>query len=323
MTETIDFFPISIEQTSWQSSREILEAIRREVFIDEQQVPDNEEVDDLDPQAIHWIAWGEQDIPMATARLVNNKIGRMAVLKPFRKKGVGSSILRAILKYGIEQKFAELILDAQVRALPFYKDNGFVVTGREFKDAGIAHVPMAIDLNKYIHRRFEPNLADINEELRQHLELNTSEDFAKAALTLVDHSDRAIKIFSKHLDPRVYDNEAFCSSIHRLATNHPNARVQLLVRDSSWLGRHFHRLVETQHRLQSRIELRCLTPEIEIQHQEFMTGDDSSVLYFVNPGHYQGYLCLYSPIEARRLNTEFDSLWSHSEPDPQVRKLYI
>ncbi|MCK9502844.1 MAG: GNAT family N-acetyltransferase [Porticoccaceae bacterium] len=323
MTETIDFFPITIEQTSWQSSREILEAIRREVFIDEQRVPDNEEVDDLDPEAIHWIAWGQQDIAMATARLVNNKIGRMAVLKPFRKKGVGSSLLRAIIRYGIEQKFPRLILDAQVRALHFYKDNGFVVTGQEFKDAGIAHVPMAMDLNKYLHRRFEPKLPDINEELRQHVELSSSEEFARAALTLVDHSDRTIRIFSDHLNPRVYDSEVFCSAIHRLATRHVNARVQLLVRDNSWLGRHHHRLVEAHHRLQSRIELRCLTPEIEVQHQEFMSGDEKSVLYFVNPGHYQGYLCLYSPIEARRLNTEFDSLWSHSEPDPQMRKLYI
>jgi len=316
MTDTIDFFSISIEQTSWQSSQQTLEAIRREVFIDEQNVPENEEVDDLDPKAIHWLAWGEGDVAMATARLVGNKIGRMAVLKPFRKKGVGSSILRAIIKYAIEQKFTELVLDAQVSALRFYKDNGFVVTGKEFKDAGIDHIPMVMDLNKYIHRRFEPDLPDINEELRQHLQLNSSEEFANAALSLVDHSDRAIRIFSSHLNPPVYNSQAFCSAIHKLATNHPNAKVQLLVRDSLWLGRHFHRLVETQQRLQSRIELRCLTSEIETQHQEFMTGDDSSVLYFVNPGHYQGYLCLYSPRDVRRLNTEFDSLWSHSEPDP-------
>lgn len=323
MPEAIEFFPISVEQTNWQAARETLEAIRRKVFIDEQKVPEEEELDGLDADAVHWLAWGEHTTPMGTARLAGNKIGRMAVLEPYRRKGVGSSILRAIIRFALDQKYSTLVLDAQRHAVGFYEDNGFAVTGSEFLDAGIPHLPMAMDLGKFSNRRFEPPPPDISEELRQHVELTTPGEFAEAALRLVQQSDRTIRIFSHRLDPSIYDSDAFCSAIHELAVSHPYARVQILVRDTPWLGKNSHRLVNHWQRLQSRMELRRVTEEVETPHTEFMTGDDTAVLYVVNPSRYQGYLCLHAPVEVRRLNEDFEAIWNHSEPDPQVRRLHI
>jgi predicted GNAT family N-acyltransferase len=323
MSETIDFFPINVEQSHWPACESIAAAIRREVFMDEQQVSEADEWDGLDAEAIHWVAWGEGDTPMATARLVGNKIGRMAVLKPYRQKGVGSAILRSIIQYAIKENIPELILDAQVKARSFYKDNGFEVTGKEFMDAGIRHVPMAMDIQRFSHRRHEPGVPDISEELRQHVELGSREAFADAAVQLAAHSERTVRILSQRLIPEVYNRDILCQQLHALAVNHPYAKVQVLVTDVLWLGAHHHLLVETCTRLQSHMEIRRLTDEIDTPHREFMLGDTSGILYFVNPDHFQGYLCLYSPIEARRLSEAFENLWRFSAPDPQLQRLYI
>src|SRR5690606_20506111 len=125
MIDTIDFFSITAEQTSWSTSQELLTRIRHQVFVDEQHVPEELEVDTADPDALHWIAWATGDVAVGTARLVNNKIGRMAVLKEFRNQGAGSTLLRAIIKHALNERFTSLVLDAQKEAVPFYEDNGF------------------------------------------------------------------------------------------------------------------------------------------------------------------------------------------------------
>lgn len=323
MPDAIEFFPITVEQTSWKAGEKTLSQIRQTVFIEEQEVPEAEEWDGKDPGALHWIAWGEKDTPLGCARLVGNKVERMAVLKPYRSKGVGSSILRAIIQHGIEEGMDTLSLHAQVGAKTFYEDNRFVVTGKTFTEAGIPHVPMELDISRYKNRRFEPAPPEISEELRQHIELQNPEDFAGAALQIAERSQRTVRILSQRLIPEVYNSEKLCSLLQNMAVNHPYAKVQILVTDVLWLGTHHHRLVETCNRLQSHMEIRKLTSEVETTHQEFVVSDDESVLYYVNPGHFQGYLCLYSPVEARRLTEDFDSLWRFSHQDPQLRRLYI
>lgn len=321
--EPIDFFPITVEETSWQSSGTILSSIRREVFIEEQQVPESEEWDGRDEHAIHWVAWGSGDVPMATARLVDNKIGRMAVRAAYRSRGVGSTVLRTIIRYAIDNGISVLRLDAQTRARTFYEDNGFSVSGGEFIDAGIPHVPMEMDLDRFIHRRVQPSPPDISAELRQRVELNSAPEFADSARQLAGYAQREIRILSAHLDPAIYDDAGFCKAVQDLAVAHPTSRIYILVRDTLWLGKNHHRLVALWRKLQSHIELRRLTEEVDTPHTEFMTGDEAAVLYIVNPAHYKGHLCLHSPVEARRLNADFDLLWGFSEPDPQIRQLHI
>lgn len=323
MSEAIDFFPITVEQTSWETSEKILRKIRETVFIEEQGVAESDEWDGSDTKALHWLAWGEKDTPMGCARLVGDKIERMAVLKPYRSKGVGSSILRAIIEYAIKENLDTLHLHAQVNAKTFYEDNRFVVTGKNFTEAGIPHVPMELDLSRYKNRRFEPAPPEIDDELRRHIELNSAEEFSDAALQIAERSRRTVRILSQRLMPEVYNSEELCLLLQNMAVNHPYANVQILVTDTLWLGTHHHRLLETCNRLQSHMEIRKLTPEVETSHREFIVSDEESVLYYVNPGHYQGYLCLYSPVEAKRLTEDFETLWRFSHQDPQLRRLYI
>ena len=323
MAESIDFFSIRIEQTDWQTSEEILSSIRRTVFIEEQHVPVEEEFDQADLTATHWIAWGEGDTPMGVARLVGNKLGRMAVLEPHRHKGVASSLVRSIIAFAISEKMDHLKLDAQLHAVGLYENSGFEITGEEFEDVGIPHLPMKIDLTRFGQRPQQPQLPEINEQHRKRQLFDNREDCRAAALSLARHSNRTIRIFSEQLDPRIYDNDDFCQAIYNLVIAHPHTKVLILIKETDGVVKHFHRLVEIFYKLTSHIEIRKLTQEIPTIHQEFMSGDVTSLLYLQDPKRYIGYLCLHTPLETKHLNEEFDALWHRSQPDPQIRRLHI
>ena len=131
-------------------------ALRTEVFVEEQQVPVEEELDHYDDEAIHWLlsdsTTGE---PVATGRMISYqevcqarpvaKIGRIAVKKAARGLKLGERIMRAILDYCRADGFDQAILDSQTYIIPFYAKLGFVVEGDEFMDAGIPHYRMRLE----------------------------------------------------------------------------------------------------------------------------------------------------------------------------------
>lgn len=116
--------------------------IRRKVFVEEQNVPEEEEMDDLDAQAWHFLAF-VNGVAAGTARLVPTagaaKIGRMAVLKEYRGRGVGTRLLEAAMHAAKELRLDPMVLNAQVSAIPFYERFGFVAEDVVFDDAGIPH----------------------------------------------------------------------------------------------------------------------------------------------------------------------------------------
>lgn len=120
--------------------------IRLDVFVREQNVPPEEELDAYDETATHFLLRGEDGTPLATARLVNKggtaKIGRVAVIKEARGKGVGLTLMQSVLDEARRQGFGEVVLDSQTYAIPFYEKLGFVAEGDEFDDAGIPHFLM-------------------------------------------------------------------------------------------------------------------------------------------------------------------------------------
>lgn len=116
--------------------------IRKAVFVDEQNVPLELEMDEYDSGATHFLL-SEGNTPLATARLLSKnglaKIGRVAVLKQARGRGLGLAVMEAVLAEARRQGYAEAVLDSQVYAIPFYARLGFAAEGDEFDDAGIPH----------------------------------------------------------------------------------------------------------------------------------------------------------------------------------------
>ena len=119
--------------------------IRRRVFMEEQGVPEEIEMDDMDASATHIIckAGGEA---VATGRLNffgrEAKMGRVAVLKEWRKKGVGSKVVEFLLEEAIKHGTEVVYANVQTHSKDFYLKHGFKVTGDIFLEADIEHVRM-------------------------------------------------------------------------------------------------------------------------------------------------------------------------------------
>lgn len=125
-------------------------ALRRTVFIEEQNVPEAEEWDDLDASATH-ILMREGARPVGTARLIVQgsigKIGRVCLLADQRGTGAGADLMRfAIDQLRARGDLSVLKLGAQSYAIGFYEKLGFSLDGPEYDDAGIPHRDMKMSL---------------------------------------------------------------------------------------------------------------------------------------------------------------------------------
>ena len=119
--------------------------IRTTVFVEEQEVPLELEMDEYDAIATHFLL-RDGETPLATARLLDKhglaKIGRVAVLKEARGRGLGLLLMQAVIEEAKRRGFTESVLDAQTYAVPFYARLGYIAEGEEFDDAGIPHFLM-------------------------------------------------------------------------------------------------------------------------------------------------------------------------------------
>jgi predicted GNAT family N-acyltransferase len=131
------------------SQRELVQAlsIRIRVFVKEQRVPAEIELDRDDQQALHFVA-RVAGRPVGTARLVMRdgraKIGRMAVLKNYRRKGVGAQLLRRTVASAKRLHARQIYLHAQVAVIGFYERFGFQTVGHVFNEARISHRKMIL-----------------------------------------------------------------------------------------------------------------------------------------------------------------------------------
>ena len=121
-------------------------AIRRRVFIEEQHVPEELELDEDDQRAVHALALLDER-PVGCGRFVAQggvevKIGRMAVLAELRGTGIGQAILEFLMDEARQRSFSRAVLHAQLSAEGFYLKQGFLPVGSVFEEAGIAHRKM-------------------------------------------------------------------------------------------------------------------------------------------------------------------------------------
>jgi predicted GNAT family N-acyltransferase len=141
----------SVVSGDWAQLGTAAEQVRRAVFVAEQGVPADMELDELDPMVMHAVARRADGTCIGTARLIPEaagtaRIGRMAVLAEWRRKGVGAALLWHLFEQAAKNGVQRLVLSAQLTAMPFYRRYGFVEEGSEYLDAGIRHMTMRRDL---------------------------------------------------------------------------------------------------------------------------------------------------------------------------------
>ncbi len=138
-----------VRMANWTMQHEALSQLRFSVFVREQGVPPELEVDDRDAdpeKVIHVVAEAESGEIIGTARMLLEapmpRVGRMAVVKPWRGAGVGKAMLDTLCADAKQRGHAVIRLFAQTHATPFYYKQGFLSHGAEFAEAGIPHLEM-------------------------------------------------------------------------------------------------------------------------------------------------------------------------------------
>jgi len=171
------------------SKKEMVQAydIRMRVFVQEQGVPAEIELDRDDKRAIHFLVLVSGK-PAGTARLVKNrgavKIGRMAVLKPFRRKGVGTTLLRQAIATAKKLHAKKIYLHAQVAVTGFYEKQNFRCVGPIFDEAGIRHRKMVLKKSQQQKRKVAKGKV---------MGKRMSDSSVLAALSLASGSDSALR----------------------------------------------------------------------------------------------------------------------------------
>lgn len=138
---------VTLKVGDWATLGAAASEVRKAVFIEEQGISPEIELDALDATAVHAVAFNRFDMPVATGRLLQDgpgeaRIGRMAVTRVLRGQRWGRGILDALVNAARQRGDDKVILHAQCSAEGFYLRSGFEVVGEPYEEAGIAHITM-------------------------------------------------------------------------------------------------------------------------------------------------------------------------------------
>jgi YbgC/YbaW family acyl-CoA thioester hydrolase len=142
---------VDLKTGTWDELKDGAAALRTEVFVEEQEIPQELEWDEHDAKAMHALVLNKLGQPVATGRLLQPQpklaqIGRMAVSKALRGGNLGRMVIEALVDAARQRGDHQVILHAQCSAEGFYRRLGFKAHGEVFQDAGIDHIEMTMKL---------------------------------------------------------------------------------------------------------------------------------------------------------------------------------
>lgn len=309
-----------VQPASWDADRDELLRIRERVFTVEQNVPPEDERDALDAASRHVLARDAHGRAIGTGRLTAQRtIGRMAVLAPWRGRGVGAAMLQMLLDEARALGHAEVELHAQVHAIPFYAAHGFTMVGEAFDECGIAHRTMRLALTPFEPPAPRPPAPrPVAETL-----VPRDRDEALAAIgRLLDDARHELAILTHDLDPALLDMPAVLHGIRRIASSGRRARIRILVRDPRRASGSGHRLVPLAQRLPSSIELRVPQEDRDLDDPSaFLLNDRHGYLHRPLAARSEGTGSTFAPGPHRQLLARFDEVWERALPAAELRAL--
>lgn len=136
---------LTLQLGSWEQLAAPAKRVRFAVFVEEQAVPIEMELDDFDAVSTHAVVFNQESEPLATGRLLpDGHIGRMAVMASARGLGLGAQVLQALIAQAKAKQFPEVVLSAQLHAMGFYQRFGFIAEGEVYLDCDIEHKDMRL-----------------------------------------------------------------------------------------------------------------------------------------------------------------------------------
>lgn len=295
-----------VEAIEYATGLADLRAVRETVFVQEQQVPLEEEWDALDPLCRHVIARDPAGSPIGTGRLTpEHRIGRMAVLADWRGQGVGDAMLAALMAEARKLGWAVISLNAQVSAEPFYARQGFIPEGERFMEAGIEHQSM---------RRVLAG-PTVVEDLAGAIAATTA---------VVTQARRHLCVYSRELDPGLLDNAAVVGALRRFATRNPGSQARILLQDAASPQHTMAPLLTLAQRLPSVFAFREVREPVDKAYASAFLANDADGYYFRSLGHrFDGESNMDGAGRARQLREEFGRFWERAKPCTEFRALGI
>ena len=310
-----------VEPADYKVDFQDLRAVREPVFVVEQQVPLELEWDELDPACRHVIARDEQHRPIGTGRLTpEHKIGRMAVLKEWRGRGVGEALLRALVDQAREIGLPEVSLHAQVDAIGFYNKFGFEAYGDRFEEAGIQHQSMRLALApRGIERRAGPRPRGPSTPLADFEGLEATRELV---VELVRAARRDIVVYTRDLEPALYAHPPVVEAFKQFAIAGRGGVARFLVQDPTVAQRSPHPLLAVAQRLSTAFELRTPTEPEELQYPSvYVANDADGYLFRLLGSRFEGDWSPALPGRSRQLLEQFQRAWERARPCTEFRTL--
>ena len=327
-----------IHNTDWQTHAALLRRVRSAVFVDELGIPEDIEFDVEDPQAAHFIVFGDQAQPVGCARLLDSgQLGRVAVLPDYRHQRIGEQLVKHAVDVAQTRGLDRVFLNAQVGARAFYERLDFRIFGDEFDAAGIAHIcmerPLAIaftpppiantmaDVSQPPNRIFASNKTPTRvSKLR---EFFTEEAALSGALQVIHGASRTVKLYSPELDHALFDTPDMVQMLSDFVRAAPSCRVEILIARSKPIVSRGHSLVELARRLDGKIALRRLPETITADAQSWLIADADGIWVQSEPDEYRGWSDTYNLVQAERFEKRFTQFWDRSVTDSELRLLRL
>ncbi len=293
-----------VAAVDYHTAVDALRAVREPVFVEEQQVPRELEWDALDPLCVHVLARDDAGRPIGTGRLTpEHKIGRMAVLQDWRGKGVGDALLKALIEQAALRRWPEVKLNAQVSAIGFYARHGFVPFGERFMEAGIEHQAM---------RRQVVGMTAID----------SRESAVAVTAAIVLATRRELCIYSRALDPGLFDAPEVLDALRTLATRRQRIDIRVLLQDADAPQRAHAPLIGLSQRLSSAFAFREVTDPADKGYASAFVANDAGGCYFRPLGNrFDGEAALDAGGRARQLVESFHPVWERARPVTEYRIL--
>ncbi|MBS0438174.1 MAG: GNAT family N-acetyltransferase [Proteobacteria bacterium] len=315
-------FTISTIDWNNDAEREACRTVREQVFVIGQNVPREDEWDSLDATSRHVLARDLAGNPVGTGRLTpERKIGRMAVLADWRGKRVGEAIMNLLLEQARALGYRELELHAQTHAVPFYTKFGFVQYGDEFEECAIKHFHMRRELEPVAARHFAP--LPPRPEVRS-VAVESREQALDETVRLIGAAKRELCIYTRALDPDLFENDAALEALKRVAISGRGASIRIIVQDPRAVATRGHRLLPLAQRLTSVFALRTPVEDNDLQYPSAFIVNDTSGYYFrVLGNRFEGEAVNYAPGRHAQLLDYFNQVWERSETSEDLRQLSL
>jgi predicted GNAT family N-acyltransferase len=313
-----------VEVCHWANAadRDALASVREIVFVLEQGVPRELEVDDDDPRSVHVLARAPDGTPIGTGRLTpTGRIGRMAVMVDWRGNGVGTMLLRTLLDQARARRMGEVVLHAQRGAVAFYLDYGFAVVGDEFEEAGIPHVRMRRALDPLPEPERAPPPPPPEPKA---LHASSREELIDVTLQLLSGARHSMCVWVRELHPQLLNDTACLVELRRLAISGRGASIRILAQDLSRALQEGTRLLDLAQRLSSIVEMRRPVEPADLAYRSaFMCVDTCGYLFRPLESEMASEGSTWSPGRHAELMRMFEEVWARSEPWPELRTLGI